>query len=342
MDDGAVVLKKLAARVLAKGGELPLALLLELLVPVARLRDLARRLGLSPKGGFRIDKAPAHVLAPMLAEQREPDRLDDVLRLLLPAAAPDPRADAATAPAGDGAEPAAAEAARVLALRAAESASLRDELARARESSARGLERESELARRLAQAEQELVAARRDLAQRPSTEVREAPRSDKELSRRLHDLENEREGFVAADAALRRQLAHNQSRLRELEATVAELEALLPKGKRRHKPQPPEPPPSADRRFLLPRFLPSFYKSIEGKDRKAVERAFQAILLFCTEGHGYPGLEVKQMHGQDTWSLRASLGLRVYFRPLPDGEIELLELGDREDQHTTLKRLKER
>lgn len=339
MDDGAVVLKKLGARVLAKGGDLPLALLLELLVPVARLRDLARRLGLSPKGGFRVDKAPAHLLAPLLAEQREPDRLDDVLRLLLPAA--DPRPDVAAAPAGDAAEPAAAEAARVLALRAAESASLRDELARARESSARGLERESELARRLAQAEQQLVAVRRDLAQRPTAEAREAPRSDKELSRRLHDLENEREGFVAADAALRRQLAHNQSRLRELEATVVELEALLPKGKRRRKP-PPEPQPSAERRFLLPRFLPSFYKSLEGKDRKAVERAFQAILLFCTEGHGYPGLEVKQMHGQDTWSLRASLGLRVYFRPLPEGEIELLELGDREDQHTTLKRLKER
>ena len=68
----------------------------------------------------------------------------------------------------------------------------------------------------------------------------------------------------------------------------------------------------------------------------------QAILLFCTEGHGYPGLEVKQLGGQDTWSLRASLGLRVYFRPLPDGDIELLELGDREDQNTTLRRLKDR
>ncbi len=66
------------------------------------------------------------------------------------------------------------------------------------------------------------------------------------------------------------------------------------------------------------------------------------MLVFCTEGHAYPGLEVKQLGGQDTWSLRASLGLRVYFRPLADGEIELLELGDREDQHTTLRRLKER
>jgi hypothetical protein len=122
---------------------------------------------------------------------------------------------------------------------------------------------------------------------------------------------------------------------------VSELDALLPKGKRRRKPQP-EPAPSDDRRFLLPRFLPSFYKSLEGKERKAVERAIQAVLLFCTEGHGYPGLEVKQMGGQDTWSLRASLGLRVYFRHRDGGEVEILELADREEQHTTLRRLKER
>ncbi|MCK5945323.1 MAG: hypothetical protein KAI24_25260, partial [Planctomycetes bacterium] len=88
--------------------------------------------------------------------------------------------------------------------------------------------------------------------------------------------------------------------------------------------------------------LPSFYKSLEGKERRSVERALHAILLFCTEGHGYPGLEVKPMGGQDTWSLRASLGLRVYFRPRPDGDIDVLELGDREDQNTTLRRLKER
>ncbi len=75
---------------------------------------------------------------------------------------------------------------------------------------------------------------------------------------------------------------------------------------------------------------------------RSVCRAWQALLLFCTEGHGYPGLEVKQIKGQDTWSMRASLGLRIYFRQRDDGDIDVLELGDREDQHTTLRRLKER
>jgi hypothetical protein len=92
----------------------------------------------------------------------------------------------------------------------------------------------------------------------------------------------------------------------------------------------------------MPYFAPSFYKSLAGKDRRAIERAVHAVLLFCTEGYGYPGLEVKQMGGQDTWSLRASRGLRVYFRPRSDGDIDVMEFADREEQHTTLRRLKER
>ncbi|MCA8949420.1 MAG: hypothetical protein KDE27_07945, partial [Planctomycetes bacterium] len=162
------------------------------------------------------------------------------------------------------------------------------------------------------------------------------------LERRVRELEGEREGFLAADEALRRQLARNQSRLREIEGQNAELEALIPASRRRKRKPLPPPPPEEPRRVLVPRFLPSFYKSLDGKERKAVERAVQAILLFCTEGHSYPGLEVKQLGGQDMWSLRASLGLRVYFRPLPDGDIEILELGDREEQNTTLRRLKDK
>ena len=40
--------------------------------------------------------------------------------------------------------------------------------------------------------------------------------------------------------------------------------------------------------------------------------------------------------------MRASLGLRIYFRPIGEGDIEVIELGDREDQNTTLRRLKEK
>ncbi len=335
MDERARAKKKLAERVLGKGADLPLSLLLEFVAPVRALRDLARELGLSPKG-FRIDKAPAPVLASLLAEQRDAKVLDRVLELLLQPA------PAETEPADGGGAAAAAVPDPLAALRDAELTRTRDEIERGRESLARAREREADLAQRLQTAEQRLAAMRAELAAARLPARGDSSRDDRALERRVHDLENEREGFHAADQALRRQLAHNQSRLRELEGEVAELEALLPKGKRRRKPQPEPTPSPDDRRFRLPRFTAPFYKSLEGKDRKAIERAIQAILLFCTEGHAYPGLEVKQLGGQDTWSLRASLGLRVYFRQLDDGDIELLELGDREAQNTTLRRLKER
>lgn len=339
MHEPSVALKKLAERVLQKGADLPLALLLEFLVPVRKLREVAATYGLSPKGGFRLEKAPANVVAALLAEQRDAERVDAILRVLLPPAPPVPTTPAVPAPRAD--DDAAATTSS--ALLKADLQRARDELERARESAARSRDREAELARKLQQAEQEVVLLRRELAWRTSHDQHQAAaRSDKDTARRVHELENERDGLMTANDALRRQLAENQSRQRDLEATVAELDALLPKGKRRKKAPVEPPPPPAERRFLLPRFLPSFYKSLEGKDRRAVERAFQAILLFCTEGHAYPGLEVKQLGGQDTWSLRASLGLRVYFRSLPDGDVELLELGDREDQNTTLRRLKDR
>lgn len=335
MSHAALALKKLAERILAKGSDLPLAMLLELAVPVARLRAAARHQGLTPKGGFRIERAPAHVLAALLAEQRDPEHLDEVLALLVP------RHDAE--PAAAPPSSALADVQALLALREAELARLRAETERLREAAARTRERESELVRRfeLAERDRALLFARLQQRTEPTAATGPTARDDRDLQRRLHELEDEREGFLAADAALRRQLAHDQTRIRELLTTVAELEPLVPKGRRRRR-EPavePEPPPTT---FRVPYFAASFYKSLAGKERKAIERAVQAVLLFCTEGYGYPGLEVKQMGGQDTWSLRASRGLRVYFRPRDDGDIEVLEFADREEQHTTLRRLKER
>ncbi|MBM4060324.1 MAG: hypothetical protein FJ265_04380 [Planctomycetes bacterium] len=330
-------LRRLAERVLAKGGDLPLALLLEHLVPVRALRGLARRLGLTPKGGFRIDRAPGRVLAPLLAELRDGEQLDQVLALLRPV---EPTLPPAAAGESEGPPGAEADSTALLALREAELVRLRDELERARAGAARARERESELARRLQQAEREAAVSRQRAAAEQPPAARPA-RADagRDLQLRIRELENELEGFRQADEALRRQLAHNQSRLRALEEDHAELEALLPKGRRRRS---PPPAPAEDRRFRLPHFLPSFYKSLAGKDRRSVERTLQAILLFCTEGHAYPGLEVKQLGGQDTWSLRASLGLRVYFRQREDGDVDLLEVADREEQNTTLRRLKDK
>ena len=128
--------------------------------------------------------------------------------------------------------------------------------------------------------------------------------------------------------------------MRELEARVEELEPLVPKGRRKKKRRPPPPQPDA---FRLPHFTAAFYKTLEGKDRRSVEKAVQAVLLFCTEGPSYPGLEVKQLEGgTPLWSLRASLKLRVFFTVRTDGDVDVLALADREDQHTALRRWKDR
>ena len=51
-----VSLEALRARVLKDDGALPLELLLLHLAPVEELRKVAQKLGLSPKGGFRMEK----------------------------------------------------------------------------------------------------------------------------------------------------------------------------------------------------------------------------------------------------------------------------------------------
>lgn len=341
MDFDPVSLKKLREHVLKDDGSLPLGSLLQFLVPVADLRDLAQKFGVSPKGGFRIERAPARVLAPLLADLRDKQQLDEVLTLLVAKSSapkpPDVESDRTQADAFD-------EAKSLLALRDAEVVRLRDEIERAREGQARAREREVELGHRLSATQEELGRAKRQASDARSSSQAQVPsvgRGDKVLQHRVHELQSERDGLLAADKVMRRQLARDHSRTRELEDEVAELESLIPASRRRKK-KPMLPEPEQEHRFMIPYFLPSFYKSIEGKQRRSVERAMQAISLFCTEGHGYPGLEVKSLGGQDTWSLRASLGLRVYFRPRPDGDIDVLELGDREDQNTTLRRLKEK
>lgn len=341
MDAASVSLKKLRERALEDGGSLSLALLLEHLAPVARLRALAVEFGVTPKGGFRIERAPAHVLAPLLAEERDPKRLEQVLGALL--SPPDAAGSQDDAGAGEKEREALQEARSLLALRDQEARSLRDQLERAREGAGRSQQRERELERQLLAAQEEVTRAGRSAeeAKRAAAEARPVRKDDKALELRVRELEAERESMLAADEAARRLSARDRSRVRELEDEVAELESLIPASRRRKKnPLPPALP--EERSFRVPHLQPSFYKSLESKERRSIERAWQALLLFCTEGHSYPGLEVKHIKGQDTWSMRASLGLRIYFRPRADGDIDVLELGDREDQHTTLRRLKER
>lgn len=327
--------RRLAEQALRERATLSLSVLLETLVPVATLRVLAVELALSPKG-FRVERAPAKALAPALAACTDPAELERVVALLLPPA-PAKSQDEAAATSTDAVDQSAA-----LRLKEQEVRGLRDELERARESARRATERAEQFRQSLESERQELQQLRAETKRLRGKQpvVKDQAGAERELQNRIHDLEQELAGRVAADEALRRQLAVEHTSVRSLQQEVAELEKLLPKGRRRKAAPPPPPPEPA--RFVLPHFGPHFYRSLEGKDRKSVERAMQAVLLFCTEGPAYPGLEVKKLGGQNTWSLRASLGLRVYFENRDDGDIDVLGLADREEQPTVLKRLKDR
>ena len=68
--------------VLEQEGKVPLERVVQELLPVGTLRDLARKHGLSPKG-YRIEKAPAPRLAKLLIDVRNPTLVTEVLELLL-------------------------------------------------------------------------------------------------------------------------------------------------------------------------------------------------------------------------------------------------------------------
>lgn len=318
---------RLVELVLAGKGKVSLQDLLVTLVPLARLRQVARDRGLSPKG-FRVDAAPAAALAAALVRDFDPEPVQVACEALL--AARRAEVPAATAPVP--AAPVAASDASAEALARTEQM-----LQRAQEANLRDEGLIAELERRLA-AEQERGAVLRGqlaaLAQRPPAPDATGP--DREVVRELHDARIELESFARAEEDYRRRLAEQKAELRAAEARIEELQAKVPRGKQR---KTPPPPPPAER-FRIPHFSAEFYRSIEGRDRRAVEAVFDAVFRLAVAGFGYPGLEVKQLGGVDLWSLRAGIKLRVYFQPRGDGDVDILAVGDREDQPTLLRRLR--
>lgn len=330
---------ELAAETLATGGSVRLATLVAELVGLDDLRALAKKFGLSPKG-YRIDKAPPAVLAAALTERKEPAVVDAVCEALEAAIRPAHAREPVAAPKSRSGET-DREPSPLLALRERELEHARSDLARARDAADRQRRTQEEFERLLrsereqsARLRAEITALRRRLA-----EAQNARPSSGDETRRIHELEREVEDLEHTESALRRRIAEQNTEIRSLRGQVDELAELVPKGRRRKAPPPPPPLPAG---FRLPHFTREFYKSLESKDRRSIEQAIHAVLRFCTEGPSYPGLVVKQLEGLDLWSLRASVKLRVYFRLREDGDVDVLHLGDREDQDTWLKRFRER
>jgi len=337
---GGVDGKALLEEALAHRGRVSLARLLTALVPVAALRNLAKSFGLTPKGGHRIDRAPAHILAGLVADTTKTEVIEAACGLLAehlkPRKAEDEmqRKEAKDKAKTDGA-------AAALERRERELSDTREELARAREIMSRQRQRLEELDHLLQRGQEQLARLRGEIHRlRRRLEGRQSTTPElRSQTVEIHDLLREFEELTQVETEQRRMLALRQARIRELEEQVAQLLPLVPKGRRKKEP-PPEPPPLPER-FRRPHFTQAFYKSLENKDRRAVEAAYQAILLFCTEGPGYPGLQAKQLE-PPIWSFRAALKLRVYFTNRADGDVDILELADRQEQSTVLRRLREK
>ncbi|MEO0481598.1 MAG: hypothetical protein AAF196_19175 [Planctomycetota bacterium] len=314
-----------------------------LVLPVSALRDLCRKHDRVPKG-YRIEKAPARRLAVTLCEPRHPEVLESLVRAVVERLANRDETDADKLEAASETE----RLNRLLGLRDQELSGLRTELERSREQEAEHRRRAESLQNerrfdhsQIASLRAELDAMRSRLDSFPKR-VKPADRSEVEL--RVRELESELDTMSRSEEGLRRLVAIRQARIRDLEDRVAELLEQTRSPKKGQKPKPQDRPeaPLLSETFRVPQFTQSFYKSLDGKPRQSVEKAFQAALLFCIEGPSYPGLEVKQIGGQDLWSLRASRKLRVYFLPVGSQEVEFLSLVDREDQPTALRRFKDR
>lgn len=359
LDDVVHLLTRLG---LGDRGKLSLASLLAQLVDVRDLRDEARRLGLKTKG-YRVEKAPARVVAEALADPGQPEIFEQAVELFVDAMAAGaaPEDEGATAAVELGDESPQDAIARLerqnhelvrqldtwrreLDQKDEQLDKVQVQLRRARERADQAgdrLDTEQEASSR-ARAEIEELRRRLTAAER-AVDLAGSGRDLEAAERQIGELEREQQAILESEEGLRRLLALRVARIRELEAEVAELDELVPKSRRKRRQLAAEEKRAAvPERVRVPYLSPGFYRSLVGKERRSIERAVHAILLFCVEGPAYPGLETKQLEGQDLWSFRAALKLRVYFRFREDGDVDVLALGDREDQNTLLRRLKER
>ena len=327
---------ELIQAVLAGRGAVPATLLLRFLLAEAALRELCGRFDLKPKGGFRVEKAPLHLLLPVLEKALlERDEVRQAVATALTAAAAPPPVPADKAPAGD------AQRDRLLELKDQEIRRLRDEADKAREVAARRGERTEHLQRRIdelqdeaAQIRAEREMLRRELDRAGKAGDPEPGSADKEmvaLLRRVEQLE-------ALNEELRRSLALEATNIATLQAETEDLRSRVPDWRKKQPaPPPPDLPPIDTASFPIPVFSSEFYRSLAGRDRRVAQAAFQAVFLLVSRGPGYPGLETKRLEGTSSlWSIRATIKHRVYFE-FGEGEIRVLRLEDRREQDRFLR-----
>jgi hypothetical protein len=228
------------------------------------------------------------------------------------------------------------------------------EAARALAARARALKRVGGMKDRVADLEERLAAARSELrAERAARE--EAERAGDRGRDEVRTLRAQLAGGAGAEVErLTDALARTERRVRGLESEIEEAreaEATLAAQLRaREQDRPAAAAASesaADRAagtatWSLPIFTDEFYESIRRWDRKIVRIAFEKIHRLADDWR-HPSLRAIPLEGLPAhYRIRIASDVRLIYRPLDGGRVEILSLIDREDLQRYIRTAKTR
>ena len=228
------------------------------------------------------------------------------------------------------------------------------EATRARGERDRAKKRVDELKGRAAELEQGLAAARREL--RAAQDARERAETERaRLAEERTALRARLDSGVPAEVArLETELEAAQRRLRGVEGELEEsreAEATLTSRVRalesERAPRAQDAAAAVDERaagsgpgWSLPVFTDEFYDSIRRWDRKIIRITFEKIVRLA-EDWRHPSLRAIPLEGlPDSFRIRIASDVRLIYRPLDGGRVEILSLIDREDLQRYIRQAK--
>ena len=227
------------------------------------------------------------------------------------------------------------------------------EAARALAARARALKRVGGMKDRVAELEERLAAARSELrAERAARE--EAERAGDRSQEEARVLRAQLAGGAGAEVErLTDALARSERRVRGLESELEEAresEATLAaqvRAREQDRPATAAGESTAERAagtttWSLPIFTDEFYDSIRRWDRKIVRIAFEKIHRLADDWR-HPSLRAIPLEGLPAhYRIRIASDVRLIYRPLDGGRLEILSLIDREDLQRYIRTAKTR
>jgi len=192
---------------------------------------------------------------------------------------------------------------------------------------------------KIAEMKQETAVLREEVRVGEEARVSLAARLDRDAEAEARRRGAEAERLAREADSLRIDLSEARRREAELSARLREVEKFPPPSPPREI-EPPAPEPSDP--WLLPVFSGEFYDSVRGWDPRVLQTAFEKV-LFLAQSRSHPGLDAKPMHGvEGLYRIYVARDVRLFYRRMPDGRMEILSLIDRENLDRYLRAYKSR